>query len=135
MSKPIDTSSVRIVVADDNRDTATGLGILLREAGFRVVGTAYNGADALRVLDEQRPTVAILDIVMPQLDGCEIAAAVQTWEPPRPRLIAVSGLARVWDRADAAEAGFFAHFTKPVPFNSLRTLLESFAVSEDEEEG
>jgi CheY-like chemotaxis protein len=122
-----------IVVADDNRDTATGLSLLLREAGFRVVATAYSGADALRALDCHRPDVAILDIVMPDMDGCEVAAAVRSWKLPRPRLIALSGLTRIWDRADAAEAGFAAHFSKPVPFNALRTLLESY-LEEDEQE-
>lgn len=119
-----------IVVADDNRDTATGLALLLREAGFQVVATAFTGSDALRALDCHRPDVAILDIVMPDLDGCEVAATVRSWQPPRPRLIALSGLTRIWDRADAAEAGFSAHFSKPVPFNALRTLLESY-VAED----
>lgn len=126
--------NLRIVVADDNRDTATGLAMLLREAGFRVVATAFSGSDALQALDCHRPNVAILDIVMPDLDGCEIAAAVRNWQPPRPRLIALSGLARIWDRTDAAEAGFVAHFSKPVPFNALRTLLESYATSDDEAE-
>jgi CheY-like chemotaxis protein len=127
MIKPTKLSSVRIVVADDNQDTATGLAILLREAGFTVVATVHNGAEALRALDRHRPTVGILDIVMPHLDGCEVAEAVRSWEPPRPRLIAVSGLARIWDRAAAAEAGFVAHFTKPLPWNSLHALLVSFS--------
>ena len=131
MSKPADLTSVRIVVADDNQDTATGLAILLREAGFQVVATAFSGADALRALAAHRPTVAILDIVMPQPDGCEIAEVVRTWQPPRPQLIAVSGLTRIWDRADAAEAGFAAHFTKPVPLNALYTLLASYAAVND----
>lgn len=132
MSKQVDLSRVRIVVADDNADTAIGLSILLREAGFQVVATAYNGAEALRALEQHRPTAAILDIVMPQMDGCEIAAAVRTWAPPRPHLIAVSGLARVWGRTDAAEAGFVAHFTKPLPFNALHSLLMSLAEPEGE---
>jgi CheY-like chemotaxis protein len=132
MSKPANLSSVRIVVADDNQDTATGLSILLREAGFQVVATAFSGAEALRALLAHRPTVAILDIVMPQPDGCEIAEAVRTWPAPRPQLIAVSGLTRIWDRADAAEAGFAAHFTKPVPLNALFTLLASYAAAGDE---
>jgi CheY-like chemotaxis protein len=130
MNHDLQPCPLTIVVADDNRDTATGLSLLLREAGFRVVATAYSGADALRALDCHRPDVAILDIVMPGLDGCEVAAAVRSWQPPRPRLIAVSGLTRIWDLADAAEAGFSAHFSKPVPFNALRTLLESY-VAED----
>ena len=123
---------LRIVVADDNRDTATGLAMLLRGAGFRVVATAFSGSDALQALNCHRPNVAILDIVMPDLDGCEIAAAVQNWQPPRPRLIALSGLTRIWDRTDAAEAGFVAHFPKPVPWNALRTLLESYVTANDE---
>ena len=133
MSQPDRLSSVRIVVADDNRDTAIGLTRLLQEAGFQVVGTVYSGTAALQALASLRPDVAILDIVMPGLDGCEVAERVQIWPPPRPRLIALSGLSRIWDRAAAAEAGFIAHFTKPVPFNALRTLLESYVAADDED--
>jgi CheY-like chemotaxis protein len=134
MNQPAKTCRVRIVVADDNRDTATGLARLLREAGFQVAGTVFSGADALRALATLRPDVAILDIVMPGLDGCEVAESVRTWPQPRPKLIALSGLSRIWDRADAAAAGFCAHFNKPVPFNALRTLLESYVAEEEEEE-
>jgi CheY-like chemotaxis protein len=124
---------LRIVVADDNHDTATGLSKLLREAGFQVVATVFSGPAALQVIATLRPDVAILDIVMPGLDGCEVALQVSGWPLPRPRLIALSGLTRIWDRADAAEAGFAAHFGKPVPFNALRTLLESYLPAEDDE--
>src|SRR6187431_1341186 len=132
MNQPAKFNSVRIVVADDNRDTAIGLTRLLQEAGFRVVGTVYSGTAALQAIASLRPDVAILDIVMPGLDGCEVAESVRSWPTPRPRLIALSGLSRIWDRAAAAEAGFIAHFSKPVPFNALRTLLESY-VAENED--
>lgn len=132
MNQPARFSRVRIVVADDNRDTATGLSRLLREAGFQVVGTVFSGTAALQAIESMRPDVAILDIVMPGLDGCEVAESVRTWPQPRPRLIALSGLSRIWDRAAAAEAGFIAHFSKPVPFNALRTLLERYAAADDD---
>ena len=132
MNQPARFSRVRIVVADDNRDTATGLARLLREAGFQVVGTVFSGTAALQAIESLRPDVAILDIVMPGLDGCEVAESVRAWPQPRPRLIALSGLSRIWDRAAAAEAGFIAHFSKPVPFNALRTLLESYAAADDD---
>lgn len=132
MSQTARFSRVRIVVADDNRDTATGLTKLLREAGFQVVGTVFSGTAALQAIESLRPDVAILDIVMPGLDGCEVAESVRSWPTPRPRLIALSGLSRIWDRAAAAEAGFIAHFSKPVPFNALRTLLESYVAADDD---
>jgi len=133
MNQPAKLSNVRIVVADDNRDTANGLTRLLREAGFRVVAIAYSGSDALAALDCHRPDVAILDIVMPGLDGCQVAERVRQWPTPRPKLIALSGLSRIWDRAAAAEAGFVAHFSKPIPWNALRTLLESYVMTDDDD--
>lgn len=134
MREPAPFFKLRIVVADDNRDTAIGLARLLSQAGFRVVATAFSGREALQALREHRPEVAILDIVMPDLDGCEVAAALRSLPPPHPRLIALSGLTRIWHPADAAEAGFSAHFSKPVPFNALCSLLESYLSDEDERE-
>jgi CheY-like chemotaxis protein len=124
-------SSVRILVADDNRDTATALALLLEAAGYTVVAAAHEGEAALDAIRRLRPSVAILDIVLPDLDGYEIAKRVRLLEPPRPRLIAVSGLGRTCDRLDALQAGFHAHFAKPVDWPRLNELLVAYAANPD----
>jgi CheY-like chemotaxis protein len=123
--------SLDIVVADDNRDTALTLAVLLQRGGHRVVSAAHNGRAALAAIEAYRPSVAILDIVLPELDGYEIARYLRSRMQPRPRLIAISGLSRACDRLDAIEAGFQAHFVKPVEWERLRVLLHDFALLRD----
>ena len=127
MMASVDPREVRILVADDNRDAANALAVLLDRARFTVVAVAHDGAAALAAIDRFRPNVAILDVVMPELDGIEVADRVRRQFAAPPRLIAVSGLARDCDRADAVRAGFAAFFQKPVQWQHLEDLLHSFA--------
>jgi DNA-binding response OmpR family regulator len=127
MNTPIDPREVRILVADDNRDAANALAVLLDRARFTVVAVAHDGAAALAAIDRFRPSIAILDVVMPEFDGYEIADRVRRQFAAPPRLIAVSGLGRACDRADALKAGFAAYFQKPVAWEHLEELLHSFA--------
>jgi CheY-like chemotaxis protein len=127
MTPEPDPSTLRILVADDNRDTATSMALLLQTAGFSVVAVAHDGRGAFDAIQRLRPKAAILDIVLPDLDGYEIAKLVRKLPSPRPKLIAVSGLARTCDRLDALEAGFHAHFTKPVEWQKLQSLLLAYA--------
>jgi CheY-like chemotaxis protein len=121
-----DRSALRIVIADDNRDAAVALSMLLDRLGFRVVGVAYDGESALEFLREQEPNVALLDIALPELDGYEIARLAREELPRPPRLIAVTGLGDACDRTDALEAGFDAHFVKPVKSTDLERLLLAY---------
>jgi CheY-like chemotaxis protein len=117
---------LRLIVADDNCDAALALSMLLDRLGFEVVGTYFDGESALAGILHQRPDVAILDIALPDLDGYEVARCVREDLSAPPRLIAVTGLSDTCDRADAAEAGFIAHFVKPLETKKLKELLLSF---------
>jgi DNA-binding response OmpR family regulator len=121
---------LRIVVADDNRDAALTLTMLLDRLGFEVVGTAYDGASALVCIRKEGPHVAILDIAMPDMDGYQIAQHVREEISDPPRLIAVTGLGAACDRIDALEAGFDAYFVKPVEAHKLEALLLDFLPSD-----
>lgn len=68
---------MRVLLADDHAIVRRGLRSLLEEAGFTVVGEAADGLDALRLCEEHRPDLLILDIGMPKLNGIEVAARVQ----------------------------------------------------------
>ena len=123
---PIATDGLRIVVADDQPDSAELLARLLLAAGHRVVAIAHEGQEALDAIRMQQPDVAILDIGMPELYGYEVAKQVRKELIPGPYLVAVTGWGTEQDRADAIAAGFDAHLTKPAAWAELDALLRSY---------
>ncbi len=118
-------SSRKVLIADDNRDAAESLAVLLRMDGHEVT-IAYDGPQALAMLMQGRPEVALLDIGMPGLNGYEVAKRVRHATLGRGiTLIAVTGWGQDRDKAQAREAGFDHHFTKPVDPGRLSELLRS----------
>jgi signal transduction histidine kinase len=115
----------RIVVADDNRDAARSLAMLLGIMGHEV-RTAGDGDEALTLAAEFRPDVALLDIGMPKRDGYETARSIrrEPWGQTM-MLIALTGWGQEEDRRQALEAGFNAHMVKPVDPDMLEKLLGS----------
>jgi CheY-like chemotaxis protein len=104
----------RVLVVDDNRDSADSLSLLLRNEGY-VVDTAYDGAEAIRLADANKPAVVLLDIQMPRLSGYDIVRELRRYErAPRPLLIAVSAWGQESDKLAARQAGFDHHLTKPI---------------------
>jgi len=114
-------SSRKVLIADDNRDAAESLAVLLRMDGHDVT-IAYDGPQALAMLAQTRPEVALLDIGMPGLNGYEVARRVRHLGSAV-TLIAVTGWGQDRDKAQAREAGFDHHFTKPVDPARLSELL------------
>ena len=103
----------RVLVVDDNTDSAEMMGALLEMHGHDV-RIAHDGRSALRAAEDFLPDAALLDIGLPDLDGYELARRLR--EDPRTRrvrLIAVTGWGQDGDRARAQDAGFDAHLTKP----------------------
>src|SRR5262249_26682767 len=90
-SRPLATSSLRILVVDDGADGAEGMSLLLETLGHEVV-TAGDGAAALATLEEWRPDVALVDIRLPGMDGYELASRIRVLDPDRTiRLVALTG--------------------------------------------
>jgi len=116
-----------ILVADDNGDAAWGLAKLLELSGFRAV-LARSGQEALQVAEQQRPSVALLDIGMPDLSGHEVARRLrqQPWGRAM-TLIAATGWGQEKDVQHSMEAGFDAHLTKPLNVGRIRSLIEELA--------
>jgi DNA-binding NarL/FixJ family response regulator len=82
--------NIRILLADDHALVRAGLRALINEMpGIQVVGEAENGSDALRLIAELQPDVALVDISMPQLNGLEVAARVSA-EQRRTRVVMLS---------------------------------------------
>jgi CheY-like chemotaxis protein len=122
---PVPELRHRVVIADDNRDGADSLAMLLNLSGFEVY-TAHTGPEALEAAIRYEPRVAILDIGMPGMNGYELARRirVEAWGT-RMMLIAVTGWGQEQDKLKAQAAGFDHHFTKPVDFSALEQVLRS----------
>jgi CheY-like chemotaxis protein len=117
----------RILVADDNKDAATSLSMILSLLGYETC-TAYDGSEALKAAAECRPDVALLDIGMPKMNGYDVAKRIreQPWGEDIV-LIAVTGWGQTEDQQRSLEAGFDHHLVKPVDPNALAKLLASLA--------
>ena len=114
----------RVLVVDDNEDALELLAELLAMAGHEVK-TAGDAAIALQVMKHFRPEVAIIDIGLPVMDGYELASRIRVeLTDAAPRMFALTGYGLQNDRARSLEAGFAAHFVKPV---DVQRLLDSVA--------
>ena len=110
---------VRVLVVDDNVDAAEALAAFLEIEGC-AARVATDPLQALEMLDDFEPEVAILDIGLPQMDGYELAARIRATESGRAcRLIAVTGYGMDDDRARTQAAGFETHLVKPVDLDAL----------------
>jgi PAS domain S-box-containing protein len=117
----------RFLVVDDSLDAAQSLAMLLENLGADV-HTASDGPTALDELEVYRPSVVLLDIGMPGMDGLEVARrARQRPESRALTLIALSGWGQEADRRRSREAGIDYHLVKPVDLDELGHLLTALA--------
>jgi PAS domain S-box-containing protein len=112
----------RILIVDDNEDARMLLSDILVALGHEVQ-SAGDGPDALQLIKRFQPSVAILDIGLPVMDGYELATTLRaTMKASTPPLIALSGYGQPADRERSQSAGFDRHLVKPV---DVRRLLET----------
>lgn len=115
----------RILVVDDNRDSADSLDTVLRFLGADV-HVAYDGRSALDALRSFEPSVILMDLGMPGMDGCEVARRIRAGSHSRDALmIAMTGWGQDEDRRRSREAGFDHHLVKPIDLDVLKVLLSS----------
>ena len=113
----------RVLVADDNVDAAASVAMMLELDGYDVE-IAHDGCQAIARAEATPPAVMVVDIGMPGADGYEVARSVRRRAWGRDvLLIATTGWGQPEDKQRAREAGFDAHFTKPVYPEHLRELL------------
>ena len=116
-------ASRRILVVDDNRDSANTLRSMLKILGGDVQ-VAYDGPSALEAIKICRPAVVLMDLGMPGMDGCEVARRIrQAPENKELVLIAMTGWGQEEDKRRSREAGFDHHLVKPVDLKDLQALL------------
>jgi two-component system CheB/CheR fusion protein len=119
----------RILLVDDNIDSASSLAMLLRLKG-NDIRTAHDGLEALEVAEAFHPEIVLLDIGLPKLNGYDVARRIrqQPWGQDV-LLIALTGWGNDEDRRLSQEAGFNFHIVKPVELAALEELLAGAAVA------
>lgn len=116
-------ASNRILVVDDNIDSATTLGMLVRLNGHDAV-LAHDGVQACELAESFRPDVILLDIGLPKMSGHEVCRAIRKndWGQ-RITIIALTGWGKEEDRRLSQEAGFDGHLVKPIDHETLMEML------------
>lgn len=114
--------AARILVAEDEAIIRLDLVETLREEGYDVVAETGRGDDALRLVDEVKPDLAILDVRMPGLDGIEVAREIVSNRSAGVLILTAFGQRELVERA--AEAGALAYLVKPWQRNDLVPAIE-----------
>src|SRR5262249_51484240 len=117
-------SSKRILVVDDNEDAVLTLKDALEALGY-VVEVAYDGPSALRVAEAFNPSIALLDLGLPVMDGYELAQRLceRRRRPEDLRLVAVTGYGQEDDCRRSIAAGFEHHLVKPIDLDELERVV------------
>ncbi len=118
-ARAVATRSESVVVVDDNRDAAELVSEMLSAVGHEV-SVAHDALQALSFIARLKPTVVVLDIGLPVMDGYELARRIRDeFGENSPRLIAVTGYGLDQDKARSKEVGIDTHLVKPVDLEML----------------
>ncbi len=122
--------SWRILVVDDNKDSADSLSMLLALRGH-TMSTVHDGPEALEEAERFRPELVLLDIGLPRMNGLEVCRRIreQAWGKSM-IVVALTGWGQEEDRAKSKEAGFDHHLVKPVQIGELSRLIGSWTREE-----
>ncbi|HZP89095.1 MAG TPA: ATP-binding protein [Burkholderiales bacterium] len=121
----VESAARRVLVVDDNVDSAQSLATLLELQGH-AVRYAYDGHAALEAAAQFRPQIVLLDIGLPGMDGFEVARRLRAnVETAGAALVALTGYGQAEDRVRSKAAGFDHHLTKPVDLGELTSLIGS----------
>src|SRR5262249_8315071 len=112
----------RILIVEDNADARITLAALLTLLGHRVE-TASSGIEGIEQALDGRPEVALIDLGLPGMDGCEVARQLRSALGDSIHLVALTGYALDEDRDRTRAAGFDAHLVKPVETEDLNRVL------------
>ncbi len=116
-----------MALIDDHVDNLELLTEALHASSY-AVRTASGGEEGVRIFDEDKPLVAIVDIGLPDIDGYEVSRRICQVLGDRIRLIALSGYGQPFDRERANAAGFNLHLTKPANLRALKVAIEGRAI-------
>ncbi len=127
MCAQADRCRLRVLVVEDDEDTALTTAMLIEQAGH-AVRVAADGPKALTLAAAEAPDVVLLDLGLPGMDGYSLAGRLRALAlPKRPLLVAVTGYGGEVDRTHSHAAGIDLHLVKPVDPRFLVRFLNRFA--------
>ena len=119
--------TLRVLIVDDNRDGADALGLLVEALGNQVHVT-YGGTQALDVANAFQPDLMLIDLVMPDIDGCDLATQLRRIPAfKETKIVAITGLKDEKHRALAMKAGCDLVLVKPAALADIKAVLGSVA--------
>jgi CheY-like chemotaxis protein len=125
---PKTNKTFRVLLVDDNQDGADSLGLLLEALGCKVHVT-YGGAQALQVAAAFRPDLMLVDLVMPDMDGCDLVTHLRQIPAfARTQIVALTGYKEEERKSSAKKAGFDAVLFKPPALTDIEAVLASVVV-------
>ena len=122
-SETSDEPRWKVLIVDDNRDSAELLAVLLEHDGHET-RLAHDGLEALERAGPFAPEIVLLDIGLPKLNGYETCRRLRALQADAVvTIVALSGWGQAEDRRRSHDAGFDAHLVKPVEYQALKALL------------
>ena len=123
------SSAKRILIVEDNEDSALSLKMLLEAMGY-LVEVVHDGESAVGASAERRPDLILMDIGLPGINGYEAARQIRSGHPQAPIVIvALTGWGQEPDRRKSQEAGIDHHLVKPLVLDQLKRILEPAQMS------
>lgn len=120
-------NGAHVLLIDDHDDAREMTAAMLKTHGYQVT-TAADGTEGIRLFNQVKPELALIDIGLPGMDGYEVARRLRSQaESIGIRLIAVTGYGAAEDRERAIEAGFDLHIVKPLTITKLQKVLKDVA--------
>jgi CheY-like chemotaxis protein len=112
-----------VLVIDDNPNIIASLKMMFEDRGYEVLA-AINAENAVELTSQFQPDICLCDLSLPAMDGIAAAAELLRANPAM-RMFSMSGLGDQTDRDQSREAGFRAHFIKPIPFEEMIRVIEN----------
>lgn len=121
--------TIKVLIADDNRDFCETLSeYLVQQDGIEVVGVAYNGVQAIEIIEQQKPDVVVLDIIMPHLDGLGVLEKMASGlVGHRPKMVMLTAFGQENITQRAMELGADYYILKPFDFGVLANRIRQLA--------
>lgn len=122
--------TIKVAIADDNRDFADIMQECLgQQADINLVGVAFNGEEILTIIDEKKPDVIILDIIMPHLDGIGVLERINAMSGKRPKVIMLTALGHENITQRVVELGADYYILKPFNMDVLISRIRQLATT------
>jgi len=119
------SATLRVLITEDDQDTADSLRVLLEGFGYEV-HVSRDGESAVPAALALKPHVILMDIGLPGMSGYDAARRIRDWKPAMPvRIVALTGRDKLADRQRSAEAGIDHHMVKPADPAVLQRIINS----------